>query len=187
MAWVKLDDGFPEHPIIDGLSDAAFRLHVAGLCFCSRQLTDGLIPAATVVRLVPKHQPKAVTELVEAGRWLPVDGGYQLHDYLKYQPSREQVEARREKARERMNFARTSQEVRANSERSSDSVRITPARPVPTPISKNSTGSSNARPPEPSLQVPSLEQTDEWLQQHRQLAEEAVPMPVELRRRRETA
>lgn len=46
MSWFHLDDNFPDHRKVAGLSDAAFRLHVAGLAYCSRGLTD---PGATVL------------------------------------------------------------------------------------------------------------------------------------------
>lgn len=92
MTWVNLDDQFPEHPKIDKLSDAAFRLHVAAICYANRHLTDGYLDAARIPRLVPKHQKRFVTELVNADLWETVDGGYQIHDYLDWNKSRDEVE-----------------------------------------------------------------------------------------------
>jgi hypothetical protein len=43
MTWVRLDDQFPDHPKVVNLSDRAFRLHVWGICYSARFLTDGLI------------------------------------------------------------------------------------------------------------------------------------------------
>ena len=43
MSWVRLDDNFPNHPKVVGLSDQAFRLYISGLCYASHYLTDGLI------------------------------------------------------------------------------------------------------------------------------------------------
>ena len=92
MAWVRIEDTFPEHPKVLGLSADAFRLYVIGLCYASRYLTDGFVPALIVVR-----SPRLVSELVDAGLWAPTgdDDGYAIHDYLVYQPSRVEVEERR--------------------------------------------------------------------------------------------
>lgn len=99
MTWVKLDDGFPEHPKISELSDRAFRIHVAALCYCGRNLTDGHIPSS-VVRSLTLGRGKAVTELVTAEVWHKNGNGFVINDYLDYNPSREHVEAERERRRE---------------------------------------------------------------------------------------
>jgi hypothetical protein len=100
MTWVKLDDGFAEHPTITGLSHAAFRLYVAALGRSSRKLSDGhLTPVdVTVLRVENRVGPKAVTELEQAGKWVRNgDGGYVIRDYLDYNPPAEQVKDRRRK------------------------------------------------------------------------------------------
>src|SRR3989442_1137875 len=95
--WVKLDDSFAEHPKILALSDAAFRLHVRALCYCGRYLTDGLIPRSFV------GGSRAWRELLAAGLWdTHAEGGWQIHDWLDYQPTRDAVTQRRETDRERM-------------------------------------------------------------------------------------
>lgn len=100
MPWVNLDDQFPEHPKVDGLSDAAFRLHVAGICYCNRHLTDGFVPTNRVRRLVPKFKQTALDELVGYGMWKPhpPDGYlYEIHDFLDWNRSRDQVVSERER------------------------------------------------------------------------------------------
>lgn len=94
MPWVNLDDQFPEHPKVDGLSDAAFRLHVAGICYANRHLTDGLIAGAKVVRLVPRFRRSALAELIDRGMWRPLLEGdaYEIHDFLDWNRSRAEVE-----------------------------------------------------------------------------------------------
>jgi hypothetical protein len=108
MAWVNMDDKFPEHRKVAGLSDAAFRLHVAGIAYCNRQLTDGLIEADAIPTLVRKYKPSALAELaIERGLWKPIGIGagqpavYEIHDYLEWNPSREVVLARKVKAAEK--------------------------------------------------------------------------------------
>ena len=43
MAWLRIDDGFVEHPKVYDLSDRSFRLHVAAHCYSARNLTDGVL------------------------------------------------------------------------------------------------------------------------------------------------
>ena len=92
MAWVRLDDGFGDHPKIIGLSSAAFRAFVVGLCYCSRHLTDGHIPAAAVNAVA---RGGAVRELEAAGLWERNGNGIVIHDYLDFQLSAEQIRAKR--------------------------------------------------------------------------------------------
>lgn len=104
MAWVKLDDGFAEDPVIAGLSHAAFRLYFAALGRSSRKLTDGhLTPTdVTVLRIENRVGPKAVTELEESGKWVRNgNGGYVIQNYLKYNPSAETIKERRKADAER--------------------------------------------------------------------------------------
>lgn len=92
MSWIRLDNGFPEHPKVLGLTDAAFRAEVIAICYASRYLTDGWVPA-------PPRRALA-SELVKAQLWLPDGDGYQLHDYLDWQQSRAQAQARSDRARQ---------------------------------------------------------------------------------------
>ena len=98
MPYLNLDDNFADHPKVDGLSDSAFRLHVAGLCYASRHLTDGFIPKEKVTRLVPRFRRPALDELVGT-LWITAIGGFQIHDYLDWNRSREQIEFERERIR----------------------------------------------------------------------------------------
>lgn len=107
MTWVKLDDNFTDHPKVDALSDAAFRLHVAALCYCNRHLTDGFVPAAALGKLTPHARPGlSASELVAKGTWFEAQGGFQVHDYLDFQESAEQVKARRKDDADRKREAR---------------------------------------------------------------------------------
>lgn len=87
--FIKLHDGMPEHPKVDGLSDRAFRALIESWCWCSRQLSDGYVPIKTWKKRVT---PKVTRELTEAGLVEPVEGGFQMHDYLEHQRSKAQVE-----------------------------------------------------------------------------------------------
>lgn len=96
---IRLDNTMPENPKVVGLTDAAFRLYIEALCWCSRQEEDGRIPAAAMRRL---GRPKAIRELVTAG--LIYDHGgveYEIHDYLRHQRSRAEIAAFRQSRAER--------------------------------------------------------------------------------------
>jgi hypothetical protein len=97
MPWLKIDDAFPEHMKVVGLSDRAFRIHVSALCFCARNLTDGHVPEPTV-RALTLGKKTPINDLVRAGLWHENgDGGFVINDYLDYNPSRAHVQAERER------------------------------------------------------------------------------------------
>ena len=108
MTWVKLDDNFPTHPRVIGLSDRTFRTHVTALCYCAKYLTDGHVPSSALRAIGPR---KSARELEDAGLWSKTDHGWVIRDFLDYNPSRDEVEGKREAARKRVARAR---EVRAN-------------------------------------------------------------------------
>lgn len=93
MTWARIDDHFPEHPKVVGISDRAFRVHIAALCYAARYLTDGHIPKAVPSALGARTRD--IAELVGAALWEPNGDSYVIHDYLDYNPSRAAVEAER--------------------------------------------------------------------------------------------
>jgi hypothetical protein len=95
MPYLNLDDNFADHPKVDRLSDAAFRLHVAGMLYAAKHLTNGKIPADRPPRLVPKFKPTILAELFDAGLWRQNGVGYEIHDYLDWNKSREWWEKKR--------------------------------------------------------------------------------------------
>lgn len=88
MGWVKVDDGFYDHPKFLNLSLAEIGLRSAALAYANRHLTDGRIPSGWVKRMGGARQASA---LVDAGLWLRDDEGYVIHDYLDWQRSADQV------------------------------------------------------------------------------------------------
>lgn len=95
--YIRVHDGMPDHPKVDPLSDVAFRLLIAGWCWCSRHLTDGVMPAGTWAK---RGSARARRELLTAGlvEERP-DGAVVFHDYLEHQRSADEVEALRAKRR----------------------------------------------------------------------------------------
>lgn len=138
MTWVRIDDGFAEHPKVHGLSDRAFRLHVTALCYCGRNLTDGAItiPALKMLLGACSATRRHVRELVDAGVWDSVDDlqihgdDLQIHDFNDLNPKAETVKREREKTRDRQRRHREARN--AVTDTVSDGVTNgTPTRPDP--------------------------------------------------------
>lgn len=103
MAWVRLDDGFPEHWKAEAAGDHACWMYVSGLTYCARALSNGFIPQGRVPKLTGLRQPmRLAAKLVEVGLWEAIEGGFRVHDYLDYQPSAEKIEEQRQQKTKRM-------------------------------------------------------------------------------------
>jgi hypothetical protein len=156
MPWVRLDEGFADHPKIERAGPMAAWLHVVAICYCNRHLTDGRIPKAKARRLADIPTPdKHIKALVDAGLWDDEGDDYIVHDFLDYQPSRADVEADRAQARDRMakrrrkpdgTFGRSSPEHPPNKNRSSPEVRPPRSSSTPTrPVTEELKGGGNSR------------------------------------------
>lgn len=102
MPYLNLDDHFAIHPKVDNLSAGAFRLHVSGLCYCAMNLTDGVVEARRLSRLMPEYDKAYLCELIEAAMWIPHPDGYSIHDYLDWNKSRAWWDEKREKDAKRL-------------------------------------------------------------------------------------
>jgi hypothetical protein len=123
MAWVRIDDGFPDHPKALQAGPMACWLYVCGIAYANRYLTDGFIPERQVHRLIDAKKPEVLTAaLVDAGLWEVSEGGYQIHDYLDYQSSSEKVTADREATRKRVEAYRD----RKSGQYTNGSANVTP-------------------------------------------------------------
>lgn len=107
MPWGRVDDTYYDHPKLDqveALHGPLMRLAVAGLnalawSYCNRFLTDGLLVSRAVAKL--GAMPEVVAAAVECELWDAVPTGYQVHDFLDHNDSREVILARREKEAKR--------------------------------------------------------------------------------------
>lgn len=159
MTWVRKDDQMPINRKVAALSDAAYRLDDEAICWASRNTTDGRIPADEFGEISKRATPKNAAELVRRNRWHrasdppcpsaycadPGPDGWVIHDYLEYNPSRDQVLADRKakadrQARWRDKRRNGSASTHASTETSPEASRngggdalVTPApsRPVP--------------------------------------------------------
>lgn len=105
MSWVKLDDQFFSNPKVLLAGRDARDLYLAGLAFCAAQLTDGFIPDNALRMLAAQadvDEPAALAvRLVAVDLWERLDGGYQIHDWLKYNPPASEQKRKRDLNAER--------------------------------------------------------------------------------------
>lgn len=109
MTWTKLDDRIRTNRKIMALSFTARWVYVAGLVYCNEQLTDGRIDTFALPSIaagVPDIDGvvKELTTVIPGFThplWETIDGGWQIHDFLEFNPSAAQVRAEREIARRR--------------------------------------------------------------------------------------
>jgi hypothetical protein len=133
MTWFKVDDALHAHPKARKAGLEALGLWSVSGSHCMAYLTNGFVEES-FVKLWPRGT-RLARRLVEVGLWLEAeqDGqkGWQFHDWEKYQPTKEQVEAEREKARVRKARQRESlEESRRESHRDG---RRTSQAPRPDP------------------------------------------------------
>jgi hypothetical protein len=143
MPWGKFDDRYPWHRKIRPLSDAAFRLDVSAILWCSENLTNGVIAADQLTLVSDVKRPaKAAAELVKQVRWhehghtcddcpAPPPGGWAVHDWLDFNPARAKVEEDREKRRAAgRQGGKASGRTRANAKQSGSDLPSTSEAPA---------------------------------------------------------
>ncbi|KAJ3617294.1 hypothetical protein Zmor_008836 [Zophobas morio] len=99
------------HPKFVAAKNAALGLWVRAGGYAAQHLTDGIVPGA-IAKMY--GTPGQVRKLVEVGLWhehghrcshakclQPGPGDYAIHDYLDYNPTRADVQARREREAEK--------------------------------------------------------------------------------------
>lgn len=104
MAWFKVDDKLHSHTKAARAGVDAMGLWVLCGSWSADQLTDGFVPDYIALRLDPKARSKAA-RLVSAGLWNVAekgdDRGWSFHDWADMQPTRADVESKREREREK--------------------------------------------------------------------------------------
>lgn len=92
MPWFKIDDAFHAHPKVRRAGNAAVGLWIRCATYSAQYLTDGHIAPETAREY---GTTKEVERLIASRLWLPNGDGFVMPDYLDYNPSAEEVNARR--------------------------------------------------------------------------------------------
>lgn len=130
MTWFRCDDRLGDHPKVMHLDDKllpAMGLWLMCGVYCSKHLTDGFVPRK-VVRFYDGERLAKL--LVDAGLFETTTGGWVMHDYLHWNPSKEQVgeiRAKRQAAGQAGGQASASARAQADS------------NPVPVPVTHTRT------------------------------------------------
>ncbi len=126
--YAKLSNEFWRSPSVMEMLDtnpAALGYYVAAVSYASDNLTDGLIEERVAKHSL--HVPEDIISfLVEIGKWEAVESGWLIHNYAKWQNSREQIEAARERDRNRKTNDRSEDipdGIRTESRRNPDGIR----------------------------------------------------------------
>jgi len=97
MPWFKVDDQSTFHKKVVAAGNSAWGALVRMGAHSCAQMSDGRVPK-TVARLIAT--PKELQRLVNVGLltrlgddYAIMPGGYEIHDFLDYNPSREELEA----------------------------------------------------------------------------------------------
>lgn len=98
--WAKIEGGIFDNPKIERAGLYARVLYLASVTHCAKTLSDGFVPDDMIARLAfkvdvpPEQIAPAITRLTSLKLWHRDDpeGGYRVHDYLKYNPTRADYE-----------------------------------------------------------------------------------------------
>lgn len=156
MSWARLDDQFHLHTKVAPLSDRAWRLHVTAILECARHLTDGRVSRKLVPTwpMAPRGAAlrDTIDELIDARLWLPTDDGWDVNDYLEWNPPADAVAERREarklsgragglrsgvirrEAKPKQTVKQVLPENEANGEASAEAQPQAKTNPVPVPV-----------------------------------------------------
>ena len=106
MPWVRIDDDFSECDDGAAIGVLGRGLLTDLLCYCNRNLTDGFVPSAIMVRHMADPdfggRGEEVLQRLLRVELVAVDearGGYCIPNFHKYQPSRREVERDRAQRR----------------------------------------------------------------------------------------
>lgn len=162
MPWVRIDEEFPLHPKVLTAGPLGMAMQVAALCYCNRYLTDGFVSQAVIPGLLNleglgmRHWmgelvgggqdatwQLVIEDLLAAGLWDEEKGGYRIHDFHDFQPSREatlKLRADRSAAGQKGGLARSqasAKQVLEQTPSKRSSKTQAKSKPVPVPQDQN--------------------------------------------------
>jgi hypothetical protein len=144
MSWAKLDDRFHGNRKVRRAwkrNRASIGLYVLALTYAAQHETDGIVDAEFIEDAMPaaRERDAAVQTLIDCELWEAAGDGYRIHDYLEYQHSAAEADAKREqKAKRQAAWRARNASTDATTDASTPShvdgpVDRAPTRPDPTP------------------------------------------------------
>ena len=111
MPYARIDTNAWANPKLTSLADGEWRLYMNAILWSVDNLTDGFIPThmLTVLAAVTRSEyaRRRVHNITKQGLWRTCEGGWLIHDFLKHQRSKEQVEQDKAGNRRRQQRHRT--------------------------------------------------------------------------------
>jgi len=92
MTWFKVDDKLSFHAKVVRAGNPAMGAWVRIGAWCAERESDGIIPIEVAGLMASIEE---LARLTEVGFLSKHPGGYELHDFLKYNPSHAELEAKR--------------------------------------------------------------------------------------------
>lgn len=102
LTWVRVDATLASnHKVLALLGerggDRALNVYVFALGYCGQHGTDGFVPGTALGLIHGKERDANL--LISVGLWHELPGGYEVHDWLEFQPSSDETRARSDKAK----------------------------------------------------------------------------------------
>ncbi len=160
MSWIRLDDNMLDHPkwrraIREG-GDGALTVWVRLISWCSRNLTDGVVPADMVPTLASvrsESRSRALRALADSGLTSrSPSGDLIINDYLERNPSRQEVLTERSRRTDSQRKRRSSELEAGLHETSEAECNSVPARPGPAQSHERDPERARAEPPVSDLE-----------------------------------
>jgi hypothetical protein len=108
LSWMEIDDGILDHPkfirAVNMAGSDVVHLWLGIRSYCAKHLTDGFLPSDMLGEVrgpKGKARDKALVALQQVGLLDNAEGGYQMHNFLKWSTSRAVILERRQAAKER--------------------------------------------------------------------------------------
>ena len=136
--WTKLSDEFFRNPKVVAAGRDARDLYLVSLCHCNEHLTDGFIAQNYLRRMAADAEidnpVESASRLVEVRLWDVVPGGYLVHDFGEYNPTKSEVEQERKEKAARQEKWRQSRNASRNASHDTSQVASQDGAPVPVPV-----------------------------------------------------
>lgn len=139
MAWLRVDDKFADNPKVEGLASDpkthgdALAVWIILASDCARRETDGSFTPERVQKCFPtwrkSRRDAALNSLLRSKLINLVNGSFNFHDWLVYNPSKESQEKKREISRNDWTKRRNQ-----TSDRHQTDISLMTPVPVPVPV-----------------------------------------------------